>query len=132
MGTGSLHGVESDGLDEHGLAISIYFRILKSSICFFILLGIVTLPLLFLLSGGAVHEDASSAIDQKLSVFSIGNLGEEQALCRKANIKIYDSVQLSCPGGAPIAALLRYGLQKPGARHREDICPLAGGGANLD
>jgi hypothetical protein len=82
--------VSSDGLDEHGLAISLYFRILKSSICFFILLGVVTLPLLFLLSGGSVHEDASSAIDQKLSIFSIGNLGEQQELCRKANIKIYD------------------------------------------
>ena len=65
-----------DGFDRVGMAVSIYFRLLRFIIFFF--MGVVVLSILplFLLGGGKANQDVNTPIDKILTSTTIGNLGE--------------------------------------------------------
>lgn len=64
-----------DGFDKHGMALSIYFRVLKAAIYFFCLATVLSIPQLFILAGGQASEEVTSTLDRSLSKISVGNLG---------------------------------------------------------
>jgi hypothetical protein len=49
------------GLDELGIAISIYFKLLKSFILFFVVCSVIASPLYFLYSSGDVSKQATGS-----------------------------------------------------------------------
>ena len=99
-----------DGFDKHGMALSIYFRLLKAAIYFFCFATVLSIPQLFILAGGQASNEVNNALDKTLSKISIGNLGQAQKVCFKNNVKVYDKMTVFCPSGTKFKKLVDYGL----------------------
>lgn len=111
------------GLDDLGIAVSIYFKILKSFIVFFFLCSVVCIPLFFLYSCGDMSKQATGSIQESLSVWTLGNLGESSLICKKNNLRLYDTIPIWCPAGTKIKTLEEFGLQKVDAKNEDNQCP---------
>ena len=97
-------------IDDLGIAVSIYFKLLKSLIWFFLFSSMMCIPLYFLYSCGNVSLQASSSLQEYLSEWTLGNIGESSYQCKQRNLKIYDSIELWCPSGSKISSLEKFGL----------------------
>ena len=65
-----------------GLGISMYFKFLKFFMFIFFLIILLSLPMLFIYYSGDEYDDfASLSLKQKLSVFTLGNIGESDNFC---------------------------------------------------
>ena len=111
------------GLDELGIAISIYFKLLKSFILFFVVCSVIASPLYFLYSSGDVSKQATGSTQAALSEWTLGNIGETSYQCKQRDLKLYDTMTLWCPSGTKIRTLERFGLQKDNATEDEMECP---------
>ena len=89
-----------------GLTMTLYFRVVKASIFFFLFLGIISIPALVLFSKGQLSEEAGTTFQSNLSLFTIGNLGQAQAVCKRANVKVFDGTSIRCPGGTKMQRLV--------------------------
>jgi hypothetical protein len=65
-----------DNFDEHGIGVSIYFKLLKSFMAFMTWCLIINLPLIFIYSQGSVWSIQSGITQQILGRQTLGNLGE--------------------------------------------------------
>ena len=113
--TGSLTTIEDRelcGLDELGIAVSIYFKLLKSLITFFMVCTTLCIPLFFVYSAGNFNESASTEWQKVLSEWTIGNLGESSRVCKERDVRLYDTMKIQCPPGTIIQSLDQFGLQK--------------------
>ena len=70
------------GIDDLGIAVSIYFKLLKSLIWFFLICSMLCIPLYFLYSCGNVSRQASSSLQEYLSEWTLGNIGESSYQCK--------------------------------------------------
>jgi hypothetical protein len=61
------------GIDVLGKAVSMYFKMLKSFVLFFIWVTILCIPLFILYSSGEMQQSSNATM---LSTFSLGNLGQ--------------------------------------------------------
>jgi len=100
------------GLDSLGMGISIYFKLLKSMVVFFILCCIIYSPLFYFYSCGEVSKQATGTLQMQLSEWTLGNIGESSYSCKQRNVKIFDTIDLWCPSGTLIRKLVNFGLQK--------------------
>jgi hypothetical protein len=55
-------GEEHDGIDDLGIAVSIYFKLLKSLVILFLICSVVCSPLYFFYSCGNVSRQATSTM----------------------------------------------------------------------
>ena len=62
-----------DGIDELGMGVSIYFKLLKAVIFIYLVCSLVSLPLFYIYSCG---EDSTSSSSSILSYLTLGNLGQ--------------------------------------------------------
>jgi len=95
-------GKELFGLDELGIAVSIYFKLLKSLTIFFVICSVVSVPLYFLYGCGDMSKQATGMVQQYLSEWTLGNLGESSQVCKQNNLRLYDTMTLWCPSGTRI------------------------------
>jgi hypothetical protein len=112
--TGSLlssSGKELHGIDNLGIAVSIYFKLLKSIITFFMVCSVFCIPIYFVYSCGNVSLQATSTWQEYLSEWTLGNVGESSYQCKQRDLKIYDTIELWCPAGSKITAVEKFGLQ---------------------
>mmetsp|Transcript_511 Transcript_511/g.524 ORF Transcript_511/g.524 Transcript_511/m.524 type:complete len:90 (-) Transcript_511:3636-3905(-) len=72
---------EQYGLDDLGMGVSIYFKLLKSMIIFFIFCSVISSPLYYFYSSGDISQQATGSLQMQLSEFSLGNLGESSFMC---------------------------------------------------
>ena len=59
-------------MDELGLAVSIYFKLLKTVVKFFIVCVIINVPIYYIYFNGAMRASSTTTI---MSYFTIGNIG---------------------------------------------------------
>jgi hypothetical protein len=111
------------GLDELGMGVSIYFKLLKSLVIFFVLCTMLCLPLLYFYGCGDMSKQANGYIQQRLGEYTLGNLGESSQVCKSNNLRVYDTVRLWCPSGTKISELQQFGLQKVDAEEDDNQCP---------
>ena len=90
------------GLDDCGIAVSIYFKLLKSFIIFYTLLSLMCVPLYYMYSCGEMSKQATGAAQTYLSEWMLGNLGESSEVCKQKNLRLYDTLTLWCPSGTKI------------------------------
>jgi len=87
--TGSLSArakKEISGMDELGMGVSIYFKLVKSMVVFFIVCLLVLTPLLYIYSCG---EKADSNV-ASLSYLTLGNIGQSEVQCNQGNLRLYN------------------------------------------
>ena len=111
---------EVSAIDEFGVGVSLYFKLLKSMVSFFFFCAVLSSPILYIYSCGTVSQDSTAMFDKFLTMFTLGNLGESGAKCIQANIKIQDSITLHCPSGSTLSSIDDLGLEKVG---KESVCP---------
>lgn len=90
------------GLDDLGIATSIYFKLLKAVICIFCVCSIVCIPLFTLYANGEMSKQAAGSFQTFLSEFTLGNLGESSQVCKHSDLRLYDTLTLWCPSGTKI------------------------------
>lgn len=99
------------GLDELGIGVSIYFKLLKSIIFFFCVCFIINIPLLFIYASGEASDQVTSQLQQMVSKSFLGNIGEQFSdICAKMDIKRSSTLDLRCPPGQKIESLTILGL----------------------
>ena len=125
INTGSLMSSTKElfGLDELGIAVSIYFKLLKSLTIFFTLCSVVCIPLIYFYGCGDNAKQATGQLQQYLSQWTLGNLGESSQVCKENNLRLYNTMTLWCPSGTKMQSLLQFGLQKADAKEGDNICP---------
>jgi hypothetical protein len=77
VSTGRLLSSKStiSGLDQVGIAASIYFKLLKALILMFFVCVLISSPLFWFYSSGEVSKQASSSLKMELGKWTMGNLG---------------------------------------------------------
>ena len=100
-------------MDELGLAVSIYFKLLKSIVLFFIVAALLSTPVYYIYSHGGMTASSTTTF---LSYFTLGNIGQTQWYCAQSNI-LSDAASrrdliLQCPGGSNATELLELGLAR--------------------
>jgi len=65
-------------LDELGLAVSIYFKLLKSIVLFFIVAAFLSTPVYYIYYHGGMTASSTTTF---LSYFTLGNIGQTQWYC---------------------------------------------------
>lgn len=63
--------------DEYGMMFSIYFKVIKAMARFYLVIGILSIPVMLFFFGGTMFKEAGSEIKSELSRVTIGNLGGE-------------------------------------------------------
>ena len=111
------------GLDKLGIAVSIYFKLLKSFIIFFLVCTLTACPLYYFYSSGNMSQQAAGQLQAYLSEWTLGNLGESSLVCKQNNLRLYDTLTLWCPSGTKIQSLEMFGLQKEKAEAGDNTCP---------
>lgn len=112
-----------DALDELGIGVSIYFKLLKSLIAFFVFCSVICSPLYYLYSCGDMSAQATGDLQKALGEWTLGNLGESTKVCKSNNLRVYDTLTLWCPAGTNIRRLEKFGLQKEDAKPGDNVCP---------
>ena len=98
------------GFDELGMAVSIYFKLLKSFITMFSICSVLCIPLYYIYSCGDMSRQATGSLQARLSEWTLGNLGESSNVCKSNNLRLYDTMTLWCPSGTRIKKLKQFGL----------------------
>ena len=112
-----------DALDELGIGVSIYFKLLKSLVAFFAFCSVICTPLYYLYSCGDMSAQATGDLQKALGEWTLGNLGESTKVCKSNNLRVYDTLTLWCPAGTNIRRLEKFGLQKEDAKPGDNVCP---------
>ena len=113
-GTGSFRKSDKGtGIQDLGIAVSTYFKILKILLYFFSFFSILCLPLYFIFSCGHVSLQANGWFKEYLTEWTLGNMGESSYKCIMRDVIIYDTNYLECPAGSKMKALKYFGLQNP-------------------
>jgi len=60
------------GIDELGLGVSLYFKLLKSLVFFFVVVAIINIPIYYIYSQGEMKKASTTSW---LSYLTIGNIG---------------------------------------------------------
>ena len=76
-----------DGIDELGLGVSLYFKLLKSLTFFFILLSVINIPIYYIYFYGDMRISSTTTW---LSYLTIGNIGQTSEYCVQNNLQYYD------------------------------------------
>ena len=100
-------------MDQLGIGVSIYFKLLKSIIILFIICFTFAIPLLSIYWKGAAATSVDSLFQNLLARSFLGNIGESRNLCKKVDlVKKGDDAQIEmrCPDGAFIQSLRQFGL----------------------
>lgn len=109
-----------DGIDELGMGVSIYFKLLKAVIFIYLVCSIVSLPLYYIYSCG---EDSTSSSQSIMSYLTLGNLGQNQIQCNQANLRFTNSITLRCPSNTVMADLNEVAIEEPNASLSSNTCP---------
>ena len=110
-GTGSFRKADKgEGIQDLGIAVSTYFKILKMLMYFFSLFTIMCLPLYFIYSCGSVSLQANGWFKEYLTEWTLGNMGESSYKCNMRDVVIYDTNYLQCPPGSKMKELKYFGL----------------------
>ena len=117
-----LSGSTLDAFDNLGLSISNYFKLLKTLTIFFGFCVFLNGPIYFIFSSGHVSSQATGWINEKLTEWTLGSIGDQSYQCKKRDLKIYDSINLWCPAGSVMDEIMQFGLQKPGKDLNQDVC----------
>ena len=110
------------GLDELGLGVSIYFKLLKSLVLLMLFMAFFQIPVMFIYGSGGMTKANNTDF---MSYFSLGNIGQSQEQCWQGNYnRGYpnrdEKVIFQCPGGTKMTEILHIGIQK---RENTNICP---------
>jgi len=96
---------KSEITGELGISITVYFKMMKQLILFFLFCSVLVLPTLFIYG-----MNSNSYNPLKLN---IGSLGQSSFRCQNEDLKYYqfsakNDTQLSCPEGSTLGELLIY------------------------
>lgn len=97
-------------MDSLGMGVSMYFKLLKALIRFYIFVIICSLPIFYLYYQGEYRNSSSSS---KFIGFTLGNLGGGNTICSEGNIRLYDKVELKCYENQLLSTFKKMGIQKP-------------------
>ena len=131
MPTGRLAKIRTKqmyGMDELGLGISIYFKLLKSITLLMVVLSLITFPVFYIYGAGQMKEASNTSW---LSYLAIGNIGQTQQQCNQNNFEIYSDIYLQCPGGTNMTDITQFGLKDINGNSTCPIVNLNSTGINL-
>ena len=112
------HKDEHHILDELGMGISIYFKLLKALIKFFVFLCVLCIPLFYIYSRGKFSSQVSTSIYMSTM---LGNLGQDTLNCNQVDLKLNKKIVLSC-GASKISSLQSFGIQQLNAKADDNDC----------
>ena len=106
-----------------GMALTVYLKLMKSLIYFFILSSLCMAPLAYVYYQGEMVDLTNSSIFSQLS---LGNVGQGVTRCFQNNLRLFDYVSLKCPAGTQLFDITELGIQKQLTFLRNNVCPRAG------
>ena len=90
-------------MDQLGIGVSIYFKLLKSMIFLLLVSFVMYIPLMAVYSTGLASKQINGALQQAVSATFLGNLGEYSHRCARVNVTNQPAgghiFGLTCPTG---------------------------------
>jgi len=109
--TGHFHDLVRKGgmetmtdIDQLGLGVSMYFKIIKSLIMLLVIATLLSLPYLNVYMSGDQASTASGT-DKTLGVYSLGNIGQSLEKCISQDIMACNTISILCPDHSIIKEL---------------------------
>jgi len=96
--------VHSD-IEEIGIGVALYFKLLKFIIGFFAFAAILEIYLFYTYSDGKIG-------DSSLTYLSLGNLAFNYFQCKQTDFKLSSSIFISCSSGSLIQELNELAIQE--------------------
>lgn len=109
---------QKNDIDQVGIGTVMYFKLLKFIIGFFVFACILESYLMYQYSDGK--------LDSGLNSISLGNLAFNYEQCKFSDVKLSNSIFLSCKSGSVIETLKEFALQAADAAQNDNICPVVG------
>ena len=112
-----------DPFENYGPDVGAYFRLIKVLVKAYLIMTLITLPLLFMnFNGNGYHFEFSMKENLFLST-NLGNLGHATATCLHQFISVDDAFHISCPKGK-LSKIWNYGLMPKTKEHtfKLDFC----------
>ena len=98
-------------INQLGIAIRLYFLLLKCMIKVMIICFALSLPLVYLYANGKAYENEELSMMGKSARFTMGNLGQASHNCQFINTNMDWTIDIKCPSGSYITHLLDIGYQ---------------------
>ena len=110
-------------MDQLGIGVSIYFKLLKSMICLLLISFVICIPVMVIYSSQQLSNQGM--LQKSVSMTFLGNIGEYSHKCIEHNIlesreKQHYKFELTCPRGQYFNNLVKFGLQT--SNQENDVC----------